>query len=104
MPRRRTWRELTPRTPGIRELRVDHEKIYQALDQQRRYQDLRFIQIAVELGVAPATVTGWGHGAGLRADHLARVLAWLGNPPLSDFVTTESLEPARPSRARDDAA
>ena len=34
-PPLRTRRELTPQPPGIRELRVDHERIYEAIDRQR---------------------------------------------------------------------
>jgi hypothetical protein len=100
-PPRRRRRELASQPPGIRELRVDHERVYQALDQQRRYRNLRFNQVARELGVAPGTVTGWGHGIGFSAAHLARVLAWLDRPLPAEFVTTG---PPQPPTAADDAA
>ena len=44
------------------------------------------------LGVSSPAVTGWGHGIGLSATHLARALAWLGRP-LSDFTTAEVVKP-----------
>jgi hypothetical protein len=81
-----------PQQPEIRELRVDYEAVYQALDSQRRHRNRRFCEVAAVLGVNPATICGWGHGVGFSADHLARALAWLGRP-LSDFTTTEPAEP-----------
>ena len=53
---------------------------YSALDAERRRRNLRFNQLAVILDVNPATVFAWGHGVGLRSDHLAKVLMWLDRP------------------------
>ena len=88
----RTRRVPQPQDLAIAALRVDCEAVYQALDQRRRQQRLRWNEIAATLAVCPPTVTGWGRGTGLNADHLARALEWLGRP-LSDFVTTEPAEP-----------
>ena len=79
--------------PGIRELRIDHESVYSALDRERRRQNLRYNELASILAVNPATVCGWGHGVGLSATHLARALCWL-NRDLKDFTV---VEPAGPS-------
>lgn len=96
----RRSKQARPQHPGIRELRVDDELVYEAVDRQRRHRNLKFREVAQELGVAPATVTGWGRGVGFSADHLARALAWLGRS-LSDFVTTA---PAEPRPATQDTA
>ena len=88
----RTRRIPEPQDPSIAVLRVDHEAVYQAIDQRRRQQRLRWNEIAATFSVSSPTVTGWGRGIGLSANHLARALAWLDRP-LSDFVTTESAEP-----------
>jgi transcriptional regulator with XRE-family HTH domain len=97
----RTRRIPQPQDPTIAVLRVDHERVYQALDQRRRRQRLRWNEIAATLGVSSPAVTGWGHGIGLSATHLARALTWLGRP-LSDFTTTEPAEPQ--AEAQDTAA
>lgn len=98
----RTRRVPQPQDPAIAALRVDCEAVYQALDQRRRQQRLRWNQIAAFFDVAPPTVTGWGRGTGLNADHLARALAWLGKD-LKDFTVIS--EPAEPRPvAQDDAA
>ena len=96
----RTRRPL-PQEPRTAGLRVDSEAVYQALDRQRRRQNLRYNQVAAALGINPATLTGWGHGVGFSTDHLARALAWL-DLPLADFVTPEPRNP-RPV-AQGDAA
>ena len=88
----RTRRIAKPQDPSIAVLRVDHEAVYQAIDQRRRQQRLRWNEIAATFSVSSPTVTGWGRGIGLSANHLARALAWLDRP-LSDFVTTEPAEP-----------
>jgi hypothetical protein len=93
--------DLLPHEMRIRELRVDHERIYEALNRERRRRNLRFNQVAEILGVHPATLCCWGYGVGLSAGHLCRALAWLGRP-LSDFTTTGPAEP-RPA-TRDNAA
>ena len=85
-------RRPLPQEPRIARLRIDHEAVYQALDRERRRRNLRYNEVAAALGINPATLTGWGHGVGLSAGHLARALAWLDRP-LSDFVTTEPAEP-----------
>ena len=95
----RTRRIPQPQDPAIAVLRVDHERVYQALDQRRRQQRLRWNEIAATLGVSSPAVTGWGHGIGLSATHLARALAWLGRD-LADFTTTDEPRPV----AQDDAA
>lgn len=86
-------RQARPQHPGIRGLRVDSELVYSAMDRQRRRQNMKYREVAQALGVAPATVTGWGRGTGFTADHLARVLAWVGSPLPADFVTSEPAEP-----------
>ena len=85
-------RSLLQQEPRVAAIRVDHEAVYVALDRERQRRNLRYNEVAVILAVNPATLCGWGHGTGLRADHLARALAWLGRP-LSDFTTTEPAEP-----------
>jgi transcriptional regulator with XRE-family HTH domain len=97
----RTRRVPQPQDPAIAALRVDHERVYQAIDQRRRQQRLRWNEIAAMLGVSSPAVTGWGHGTGLSATHLARALAWLGRP-LSDFTTAEVVKPG--PEAQHDAA
>ena len=82
----RTRRVPQPQDPAIAALRVDHERVFQALDRRRRQQRLRWNEIAATFAVCPPTVTGWGRGIGLNADHLARALEWLG-ADLTDFVT-----------------
>jgi hypothetical protein len=89
-------RSLLKQQPGIRELRIDYEAVYSALDRERRRQNLRQNDVAAILGINPATLRSWGHGAGSTPDRLARALAWLGRP-LSDFTTTEPAEPGRPA-------
>jgi transcriptional regulator with XRE-family HTH domain len=84
-----------PQDPAIAVLRVDHERVYQAIDQRRRQQRLRWNEIAAMLGVSSPAVCGWGRGIGLSADHLARALAWLDRP-LTDFVTPEPAGPRPP--------
>jgi hypothetical protein len=91
----RTRRIPQPQDPSIAALRVDHERVYQAVDQRRRQQRMRWNEIAATFAVSPPTVTGWGRGIGLNADHLARALAWL-DLPLDDFVTPEPAEPRLP--------
>ncbi len=94
-------RSLLEQQPGIRELRIDYEAVFEAADRKRRHQNLRQNEVSGLLNVNPATLRSWGRGAGIRSDHLARVLMWL-NRPLSDFVVTT--EPAQPRpEARDDA-
>jgi hypothetical protein len=97
----RTRRIPQPQDPSIAALRVDHERVYQAIDQRRRQQQLRWNQIAATFGVSSPAVTGWGRGIGLSATHLARALAWLDRP-LSDFTTAEVVKPG--PEAQDDAA
>lgn len=94
-------RSLLQQQPGITRLRVDAEALYSAADRERRRQNLRQNELAATLAVNPATLRSWGRGAGIRSDHLARVLSWLDRP-LSDFTTTAPVEP-RPV-AQDDAA
>jgi len=98
----RTRRVPQPQDPSIAALRIDHERIYQAVDQRRRQQRLRWNEIAATFGVSSAAVTGWGLGIGLSATNLARALTWLDRP-LSDFVTTTEVVQPGPE-ARDDAA
>jgi transcriptional regulator with XRE-family HTH domain len=88
-------RQARSQPPDPRMLRIDSELIYEALDRQRRRRNMRYREVAQELGVAPPTVTGWGHGVGFSADHLARALAWL-DLPLAGFVTPEPAEPRLP--------
>src|SRR3954453_2558779 len=87
--------DLLPHEMRIRGLRVDHERIYEALNRERRRRNLRFNQVAEILGVHPATLCCWGYGVGLSANHLARALAWL-DLPLAGFVTPEPAEPRLP--------
>ena len=94
-------RSLLEQQPGIAGLRIDAEALYSAADREQRRQNLRQNELAATLAVNPATLRSWGRGAGIRSDHLARVLSWLGKD-LKDFTTTTPAQP-RPS-ARDDAA
>jgi hypothetical protein len=56
----RTRRIPQPQDPSIAALRVDHERVYQAIDQRRRQQRLRWNEIAATFGVSSPAVTGWG--------------------------------------------
>ena len=94
-------RSLLEQQPPISMLRVDYEAVFEAADRKRRHQNLRQNAVASLLAVNPATYRSWGRGAGIRSDHLARVLAWLGKD-LASFTTTKLAQ--RGPEARDDAA
>lgn len=81
----RTTRQPQPQQPEIRELHVDDERVYEALDRQRRHLRMRYREVAQLLGVSPASISAWGHGGGLSPDALARACIWL-EADLRDFV------------------
>ncbi len=67
------------------ELELDSEKIFEALDRERRHRKMRRKDVAAELGVAACTVTYWGSGGKLGSDAVLRACVWLGRN-ITDFI------------------
>jgi transcriptional regulator with XRE-family HTH domain len=71
-------------------LRLGVERLYLALDRQRRTRRITWRQVAAEVGVSASTFTRIGLG-GRRpdVDALVRILAWLGTTDLAPYIATD---------------
>lgn len=77
-------------------VRLDIEKLYQALDAQRRKRGIPWRAVGDEIGCHPSTFTHMGRGTiGPSTNAALSMAAWLGKP-LETYTTTRKKR-ARPS-------
>jgi transcriptional regulator with XRE-family HTH domain len=59
-------------------IRFDARLLYAALDAQRRARGLSWRDVALEIGVSSATLTGTKRGGRLEVDGMLAMVRWLG--------------------------
>jgi transcriptional regulator with XRE-family HTH domain len=62
------------------EAHLDVERLYAALDQQRRVKDLSWRQLAAAVDISPSTFTRMREGKRPDVDSFASLVEWLGVP------------------------
>jgi len=65
--------------------RFDTHALYQALDKQRCARGLSWRDVAIEIGVSPATISRTRQGGRMEVDGMLAMVAWLG-VPVETFV------------------
>jgi hypothetical protein len=74
--------------PSPRSVRFDPEKLYVAVDQRRRELRVTGREVLRQVGErTPSALTRLGQGAHPSADLLCRLLVWLGDPDVSNYVS-----------------
>ena len=61
-------------------IRFDTQALYQALDARREERGLTWKQVALEIGVAEATIKRTREGGRMEVDGMLAMVNWLGVP------------------------
>lgn len=78
---------LTPE-PQPRVVRFDPEKLYAAVDRRRRELRISKREVLRQVGEhTPSSLTRIGQGTHPSADLLCRLLVWLGDTDVSNYVS-----------------
>ena len=61
-------------------IRFDSQALYEALDAQRQRRGITWKQVALEIGVAEATIKRARQGGRMEVDGMLAMVYWLGVP------------------------
>ena len=65
-------------TAELADLKVDSERLFEAIDHKRRHAGMPRNQLSALLGITPGRYTQWSVGGGIGADAALRAVTWLG--------------------------
>jgi hypothetical protein len=64
-------------TAELADLKVDSERLFEAIDHKRRHARMPRKQLSALLGITPGRYTQWSVGGGIGADAALRAVTWL---------------------------